>query len=176
MSVLTYKGIAMKKYKPKTVKFIFTPKLNRGNDWSKPTKPDYHFGNRYTEELNTYQYNRNHISVLFSDELENANDDRRFDKKATYTVNEAHILLLKYLEDCLKSARKEKRRLDTLEKIHTKRFDSVKDVNITVLGLGYAKTVNARELAHNLEAVKKYRKIVKEIKASPEYLWELLNK
>jgi hypothetical protein len=166
----------MKKYKTKTVKFIFTPKLNRGNDWSKPTKPDYHFGSRYTEELNPFQYNCNRISVLFSDELENDNDDRRFDKKATYTINEAHILLLKYLEDCLKSARKEKKRLDTMEKYHTKRYDSFKDVNITFLGLGYAKTVNARELAHNLEAVKKYRKIVKEIKASPEYLWELLNK
>jgi hypothetical protein len=43
-------------------------------------------------------------------------------------------------------------------------------------GLEYALTLNNRELAHTLEAVKKYRKIVKEIKASKEYMWETLNK
>jgi hypothetical protein len=164
----------MKKYKVKTVKFVFTPRLNRGNDWERPTEPDYHFGNRYTEKLNMLDYNKNHISYLFSDEL--VDDPRQYDQEAKYTVSEAHILLLKYLEDSLKQARSEKRRIDKLEKNHVKRLNFPAGTDVQVVGLGYAKSINKRDLAHNLIAVKKYRKIVKDILTSPEYLWELLNK
>jgi|688.fasta_scaffold48638_6 hypothetical protein len=164
----------MKKYKTKLVKFVFTPKLYIGDDWYKPPNPDYHFGNRYTEELNTYQYNRNHISVLFSDEL--SDDPRQYNRKAKYTINEAHIILLQYLEDRLKSARAEKRRLDRLT-TNSKNYPRNPITNEYMSsGLEYALTLNNRELAHTLEAVKKYRKIVKEIKASKEYMWETLNK
>lgn len=164
----------MKKYKLKLVKFVFSHKLHRGNDWDKPTEPDYHFGNKYTDKLNSYIYNRNHISLLFSDELKD--DPRQYDKKAKYTVNEAHILLLKYLEDNLKQARKEKRRLDRIT-IDSKNYPRNPLTNeFMSSGLQYARTVNNRELAHNLNAVKVYRKVVKDILKSPEYMWELLNK
>ena len=150
----------MKKYKPKLVKFVFTPKQYSGSEWSTPLPVNYNFGNKHTDQLNEYLYNRNHISLLFSDELRD--DPRCYDKKTKFTENEAYILLLKYLEDRLKSARKEKRRLDR-----------VKDSDH---GHEYARKVNNRELIHNTEAVKIYRKKVKEILASKEYMWEQLNK
>jgi hypothetical protein len=119
-------------------------------------------------------YNRNNISILFSDEL--ADDIRKWDTKSKFTENEANILLLKYLEDRLKSARAEKRRLDRLT-TNSKNYPRHPITNeLMNSGLEYAKTVNNRELTQNLEAVKFYRKIVKDILKSPEYMWETLNK
>ena len=164
----------MKKFKTRYVKFVFTPKQHRGSDWATAAEPDYRFGNRYTDTIHQYNWDQNHISIIFSDEL--YGDPRKYDKKVKFTKNEAHILLLKYLEDNLKNARKEKRRLDEIKKrVETQPI--IEDViNLELVGYDYARTVNNRNLEHNSKAVKKYRKIVKEILASKEYMWEQLNK
>jgi len=164
----------MKKYKPKLVKFVFTPKQYSGSEWSTPQPVDYHFGNKHSDKLSEYTYNRNHISLLFSDELRD--DVRQYDKKAKFTENEAYILLLKYVEDRLKLARKEKRRLDRVE-LSIKNSPALPEhIAWSNHGYNYARTVNNRELKHNTQAVKVYRKKVKEILASKEYIWEQLLK
>lgn len=172
MSTDTLKGNEMKKYKPRLVKFVYNRKQYTGENWSTSPPVDIHFGNRFTDTINSYQYNGNNISMLFSDELKG--DVRQYDKKAKFTESEASILLLKYLEDRLKKARKEKKRLDQYE-ISLAKYPTLPD-NIKVYSTDYARTVNNRELTYNTEAVKIWRKKVKEILASPEYLWEQLNK
>lgn len=164
----------MKKYKPKMVKFVFCQKNYSGNEWATATPADYRFGNRRTDDVHQCRWNQNHIAVLFSDELKD--DPRRWDKKAKFTENEASILLLKYLEDNLKKAQKEKRRLDHLEKSE-KKYPKLPDhLNLLSTGIQYARKVNDRSLVHNKEAVKIWRKKVKEILNSKEYLWEQLLK
>lgn len=164
----------MKKYKPKLVKFVFSHKLHRGNDWKLAPEPEYYFGNRHTDTLNEYQFNQNHISMLFSDELKN--DTRCYDKSAKFTENEAYLLLLKYLEDRLKKARSEKKRLDKMVMEH-ENYPKLPDcIKMLSTGIDYARTVNNRELTQLNEAVKIYRKKAKEILASKEYLWEQLLK
>lgn len=151
------KGILMAKIK--YVKFIFTPIFNRGSDWATPPKPVIGFGNRHTDEWNQYLFNGNHIGIIFSDYLKD--DPRKYDKKAKFTENEAAILLLQYLEDNLKKARKNKKELQATEES---------------LVTEYLRKVTERELIFNTEACKIWRKKVREIKKSKEYMWELLNK
>ena len=51
----------MKKYKLKTVKFVFTPKQIAGRDWKEPCPSSYRFGNKFTETTNKYEYHQHHI-------------------------------------------------------------------------------------------------------------------
>ena len=162
------KGITMAKFKIKYVKFVYTPKHRPGTDWATAPKPVIGFGNRHTDEWNQYMFNSNNISIIFSEYLKD--DPRKYDKKAKFTESEASILLLKYIEDRLARARKEKRRLDKM----TTGMAGLPGKNIC--GIEYAKTVNKRELTYNTEAAKIWRKKVREIKKSPEYLWEQLSK
>lgn len=161
----------MAKFKIRYVKFLFSPKQHRGEDWKKAPEAKMAFGNRHTDEYNTYMFNGNHISIIFSDYLRN--DPRRWDKKAKFTESEASILLLKYLEDNLKDCRKTKKDLEkTLEN----------SVNFGVEPYAQARmweysiAVNKRELEFNQNACKIWRKKVREIKKSPQYLWEQLLK
>lgn len=156
------KGITMAKFKIKYVKFVFTPKHRPGTDWATAPKPVIGFGNRHTDEWNQYLFNSNNISIIFSDYLKD--DPRKYDKKAKFTESEASILLLKYIEDKLKDCRKSKKRLDSMDPIH--------DSSMTE----YSRKVNQRELDYNTEAVKIWRKKVREIKKSKEYMWEQLSK
>ena len=162
----------MKKYKPRLVKFVYNRKQYSGENWAEMPPVDIHFGNRFTDTINSYQYNGNNISMLFSDELEG--DVRKWDKKAKFTESEASILLLKYLEDRLKKARKQKKLLDQQD-IDLAKYPKLPD-GLNIFSTNYARTVNTRELMYNTEAVKIWRKKVKEILASPEYVWEQLNK
>ena len=164
----------MKKYKLKTVKFVFTPKQIAGRDWKEPCPSSYRFGNKFTETTNKYEYHQHHIGILFSDELQH--DKRKYDKKAKFSESEASILLLEYLKNNLKESQKEKRRLDRLDKSQNKypKTGIIDQINEGMMS--YARIVNNRELKHNKESCKIWRKIVKEIKESPEYIWELLNK
>ena len=162
----------MAKFKLNKYKFIFYPRRYAGaSDWAKSSPVDYHFGNKRTEKLNQYQYSKVDMGSFFSDQLKN--DDRRWKHQAKFTESEATILLLQYLEDKLKSARKEKKRLDEMEKKKSFEFGHRQNM---MIHLDYARTVNNRELAHLIPACKIYRKKVKEIKKSPEYLWELMIK
>jgi len=161
----------MKKYKIKHVKFVFTPKQHRGTDWAVPPNVDIGFGSKHTDEWNRYNFNSNHIGVIFSDYLQG--DPRKYSRKAKFTESEASILLLKYIEDNLKEARKSKREL-------FKTLENIENYGVTPHAQSamfeYALTVNKRELAFNIEAAKIWRKKVREIKKSPEYMWEQLTK
>jgi len=152
----------MAKFKIKYVKFVYTPKHLRGNDWATPPEAKIGFGNRHTDEYNNYMFHGNHISTIFSDYLEG--DKRKWDNKAKFTESEASILLLQYLEDKLKDCRKSKKQLDSMAFYH--------DSPMTE----YSRKVNQRELAYNTEACKIWRKKVREIKKSKEYMWEQLSK
>lgn len=162
----------MAKFKLNKYKFIFYPRRYAGaSNWKDPSPVDYHFGNKRTDKLNQYQYSKSDMGSFFSDQLKD--DERRWSSKAKFSESEATILLLQYLEDKLKSARKEKKRLDLMEK--KKSFEFGHERNM-MIHLDYARTVNNRELAHLVPACKLYRKKVKELKKSPEYLWEQLLK
>lgn len=164
----------MKKYKTKMVKFVFYRRQYRDDRWADSPPVDYKLGNKHTEELCRYQYHSIHISHMFSDEL--VGDPRRWDKKAKFSINEATILLLQHMEDRLRLATNEKKRLDRLE-IKLKSYPSHPAIDlIQNTGYEYARKINQRELTHVKEAVKIYRKVVKEIKESKEYLWELMMK
>ena len=165
----------MSKFKIQYVKFIFTPKLNRGNDWATPSELPTLFGNRYSDKVHKCQYNRNHISRLLSDYVD---DDRRYDNKVKFTTSEASIAYLQYLENELSDAKKNKRQLDRWEKQRKEIFDKpeVSDGHKAYSSAQseYARTVNNRELAYNTKAIKIWKQKVKEIKESREYLWEQL--
>lgn len=161
----------MKKFKIKYVKFVFTPKLNRGNDWATPPDVKIGFGSRHTEEWNEYMFNSNHIGIIFSDFLNG--DKRKYDKHAKFTESEAAILLLQYLEDNLKDARKQKKELQTtLERVEQYGVNPYSQARMWE----YSVSVNQRELDYHAAAVKIWRKKVREMKKSPEYLWEQLVK
>ena len=161
----------MAKFKIKYVKFVFTPKTHRGDDWAKPPNATIGFGSRHTDEWNFYNFNSNPIGVIFSDYLHG--DPRKYKRGAKFTVSEASILLLKHLEDNLKEARKSKKQLyKTLAEID--QYSKTPDYQKSLWD--YSLTVNKRELEYNLAAVKIWRKKVREIKKSPEYLWEQLYK
>ena len=161
----------MAKFKIKYVKFVFTPKHNRGNDWATPPDVKIGFGSRHTEEWNTYFFNSNPIGVIFSDYLQG--DPRKYKKQAKFTESEASILLLKYIEDNLKDARKTKKDLyKTLENVNN--FGCNPHAQAAMWD--YSLAVNKRELAYNIAAAKIWRKKVREIKKSKEYMWEQLAK
>lgn len=161
----------MAKFKIKYVKFVFTPKLNTGVDCKIPPEIKIGFGSRHTDEHNEHWFNRNHIGVIFSDYLEN--DHRKYDKKAKFTESEASFLLLQYLEDNLKQARKTKKEMhDTLERLKVNGVNVISQERLW----DYSLLVNKRELEFNEKACKIWRKKVREIKNSKEYIWELLHK
>lgn len=165
----------MAKYKIKYVKYVFNHKLYRGERWAETPPAEHYFGNRYTETLNSYQFNQNYICDIFSDFLED--DPRKWDKKAKFTEAEAHILLLKYLEKSLRDARTEKKRLDGLEETLARVPQLPNNLgHYSEDGLSYARVVNNRSLDFCQKAVKIYRKKVREIKKSPQYLWEQICK
>lgn len=165
------KGITMAKFKLPKYKNIFYPRRYSGaHDWKEPTPVDYHFGNNHTEQLHQYKYCKISMGLYFSDYLKE--DDRLYDKKATFTESEATILLLAYLEDHIKRARKEKKRL--LRQIEI--YEQNNTLSHNAPSLEYALTVNKRELLHLEPAVKIYRAKVKAIKKSKEYVWEQLLK
>jgi len=161
----------MAKFKIKNVKFVYTPKNHRGNDWATPPDVKIGFGNRHTDEYNQYMFHSNYIGVLFSDYLHG--DPRKYKKSAKFTESEAMILLLKYLEDNLKEARKTKKELDKIL-LDVKNFNTNSHAQKTMWE--YSISVNKRELAYNIAACKIWRKKVRVIKKSPEYLWEQLLK
>lgn len=161
----------MAKFKIKYVKFVFTPKLQRGENWATPPDVKIGFGNRHTEEWNTYFFNSNHIGIIFSDYLKG--DKRKYDKHAKFTESEASMLLLQYLEDNLKDARQTKKDLaKTLERVCDYGLNSTAQKSMWE----YSLTVNKRELEYNTAACKIWRKKVREIKKSKEYMWEQLAK
>jgi len=152
----------MAKFKIKYVKNIFCPKHHRGNDWAEPMTLDYELGTNYTDNLSTYMYNQNRISLLCADFMDH--DPRRYCKDAKFTVTEASVLLLKMIEHNLKRARQEKKRLDNLTKSQENPMTY------------YAKKVNDRELTFSIRQAKLWRKKVRDIKKSKEYMWEQLAK
>ena len=154
-----------RKFKLPKYKFIFYPVRHSGaTNWKDPSPVDYHFGNMFSKTLSKYKYNKMHMSVFFSEYL--MEDDRQYDTTTKFSFSEANILLLRHIENKLKDCRKEKARLARIQK----RIDE------TSLGFSYAEIVNKRELSHFTMAAKIYRKKVKEIKQTKEYLWEQLLK
>jgi len=161
----------MAKFKIRYVKFIFTPKTQQGENWATPPDVKIGFGNRHTDEWNKYMFHSNNISILFSDYLRD--DPRRYKRTAKFTESEASILLLQYLEDNLKDARKDKKDLyKTLEDIDKFSFNPEAQKSMW----NYSLAVNKREILFNEAACKIWRKKVREIKKSPQYLWEQLSK
>lgn len=166
-----------KKFKIQYVKFIFTPKLFRGANWGDAPELPTHFGNRYTDKIHSYHYNRNHISRILSDYVD---DERKYDCKVKFTVSEASIAYLQYLEEKLSDAKKTKRQLDRFKKKEQEIFanSEISDGHkaYTSGQSEYARIVNNRELDYNTKKIKIWREKVKHIKASPEYIWEQLKK
>lgn len=150
----------MAKFKIKYVKFVFFPKNRNGNDWNKTPEPDIRFGNRCTDTVNEYKWNKLHISHVFSEFLND--DNRRWRKDSKFTTSEATIMLLKYIEKKLKKCHSEHKRLMKLDE--------------NSAGIYYAKNVNVRDREFYKQAAKLWRKKVKDLKKSPEYLWEQLSK
>lgn len=160
----------MAKFKIKYVTNVFCPRLNRGDDWKEPPKRNYELGINHTETLNRYMYNSNTIGLLCSDFLDG--DSRKY-KKAKFTYSEASILLLKKIEHDLKEARKDRKQLNELFEIHER---SDPQGSHSTAMLEYRRHVNDREILFNECQAKIWRKKVREIKKSPEYIWEQLSK
>lgn len=161
----------MAKTKIRYVKFVFTPKNNIGTDWKNCPEPVIGFGNRHTDTWNTYQFNQNYISTICSDFLKD--DKRRWQKHAKFSEAEASILLLKYLEQELKEARQNlKDVMKTIEKVTEDESHAPHQLHMW----DYSLAVYKRGIKFHEKACKIWRKKVREIKKSPEYMWEQLLK
>ena len=161
-----------KKFKLKYYKCLFARRMHRGESDNKIV--DYHFGNRHTEKLNHYEYHKYDMNWFFSDELDQLNDNRSYQKNSKFTESEATQLLLMYIEKKLKECQNDKRRNDRLLKNMSD--NSINGIIRSAGILEYSLKVNRRELKFFKEAAKIYRKKMKTIKESPEYIWEQLYK
>ena len=157
----------MAKFKLPKYKFLFAKKKMIGTDDHEPAEVDYHFGNKETEKLNFYEYHKYHMGWFFSDVIDYS-DNRKYEHQSKFTSSEANILLLKYIELKLKEARKNYK--ETVKLIEKNVEDNLKHY------YHYTLKVRKRELDFYTNAAKKHRKIVRELKKTPEYMWEQMLK
>jgi hypothetical protein len=90
--------------------------------------------------------------------------------KEKYSESEASILLLAHIEKELKDARKELRKVERLARETDERERS----HSTNYRIDHSRIVYKEAIEENTKNAKIWRKKVKDIKASPEYLWEQL--
>lgn len=148
----------MAKFKINKYKFVFRKKVPIGTSYETVPEVDFRFGNKYTDELNQYQYHKYHVGNFFSDYLE---FEQRYEKSTKLSESECNILLLRYIEDELKKFRADYKRYKKLEEKSL--FEGWQE---------YGMKVNLRQYTFYKLAAKKHRKIVKELKKTPEYMWE----